>query len=337
MIGFLTGTLTKKGGRGVALCALDGNRIVTRWESAALKEPNWILLNRARTRFFATCEKESGGCDFRGQVCEFSFDKDGMTVLAGSETRGDAPCHLSLSPDERFLYAANYLTGSVAVFPVENGLGSCVQLFNDAPAGCPFRAHAHQTAFMPDGRLLIADLGLDEVIVCAQDAATGLLKEAGRIQIKKATGPRHIALRDADSFYLVHELGGLVSFYRRINGAWSCASMLPSVPDGKPEHAAAAISFCADSARLYVSNRENNCLTEFRTDEGGTPRFSRVIPCAPFPRDFIILPDGRFLVLAQGSNDPAKAVLLGGIELLSAQGERLDFLPFPAAVCAALL
>lgn len=337
MIDFLTGTLTEKGGRGVALCALDGNKIVMRWECAALKEPNWILPNRARTRFFATCEEENGSRDFRGHVCEFSFDEVGMTVSAASQTQGDAPCHLSLSPDERFLYAANYLTGSVAVFSVENGLGPCVQLFNDAPEGCSFRAHAHQTVFMRDGRLMIVDLGLDEVIVCAQDGATGMLSEVERIQIQKDSGPRHIAPRDADSFYLVHEIGGLVSFYQRVNGRWSCACTLPSVPDGKPEHAAAAISFRADLACLYVSNRENNCLTEFRTDDGGMPRFSRVIPCAHFPRDFAALPDGRFLVLAQGSNDPAKAVLLGGIELLSAQGKRLDFLPFPASVCATFL
>ena len=44
-------------------------------------------------------------------------------------TAGGSACHLTLSPDERFLYVANYDDGKLSVFPVMEGkVGPRVQL-----------------------------------------------------------------------------------------------------------------------------------------------------------------------------------------------------------------
>ena len=115
---FLIGTLTKKGGPGVALCELEGDAIKQRWTSNALLEPNWLIKTRAGTRFFATCESDAPDQDgFCGQVCEFSLTETGLSPLRVCFSHGDAPCHLSLSHDERFMYVANYSSGSLAVSP----------------------------------------------------------------------------------------------------------------------------------------------------------------------------------------------------------------------------
>lgn len=339
---FLTGTLTEKNGPGVALCALDGNHLEKRWESGLLKEPNWLLFTRDKKRLFSVCE-DRADTGFSGRVCELSLNENGPTILRAEKTGGDAPCYLALSPDEKFLYCANYASGSIAVFPVEGGLSPRVQLIENHGVGFDKNGrqrgpHMHQITFMPDGAALAVDLGLDALCLYARDAVSGCLTEKTRIPIQKGTGPRHVAYLNENAFYLTCEMGGLVSLLTRENGGWRVRQTLSTLPARyEKTNYASAIRLSADGRALYVSNRGHDTLARYDLSPDGEMTLSGFIPCGAFPRDFIILPDGRFLVADQGGNDPALAKALGGVKLLSPGGEALDFLPLPAAVCIAPL
>ena len=330
---FLIGTLTKKGGQGILRCRLIENQLKTLWIDGTLQEPNWIIAGE-NGHFFSTCEK-----DGRGHVAEWTLTEHGIHVLAMVDAHGDAPCHLVLDKAKRFLYCANYVTGSVAVFPVTDGLHEAVQVVQNT--GCGFDKfgrqagpHMHQVSFMPDGRLLAVDLGLDALCIYEVDAETGRLTEVERLSVQPSgSGARHIIFRDENTFYLSHEMGGLVSLFKKQDGHFARCQTLSTLPSGYTGfNNAAAIRLNAQKNTLYVSNRGHESIAEFALDADGAMTFKRHIFCGFFPRDFLVLPDGRLLVADQGSNDPALAVLNGSLSLLAPDGTLLSSVHVPAAV-----
>ncbi len=330
---FLIGTLTKKGGQGILRCRLNGDRPEILWADGTLREPNWIIAGE-NGHFFSTCEK-----DGRGQVAEWTLTKNGILVSAVCDAHGDAPCHLVLDKEKRFLYCANYGTGSVAVFPVTGGLNKAVQVVRNT--GCGYDKvgrqsgpHMHQVSFMPDGRLLAVDLGLDALCIYQADPQSGTLTEVERLPAEpKGSGARHIIFRDTSTFYLSHEMGGLVSWFKKQDGRFVLLQTLSTLPDGYTGfNNAAAIRLNAQKTKLYVSNRGHDSIAVYALDADGKMTFERHIFCGSFPRDFILLPDGRLLVADQGGNDPASAVRDGSLSLLAPDGSLLSSVPAPAAV-----
>lgn len=103
-------------------------------------------------------------------------------------SRGGAPAYLSLHPSGNWLFAANYLVEApalrpaqaVVVFPIEadGGVGPAVASASHSGhgpvAGRQDAPHPHCALASPDGRfVLVADLGLDQIMVYPFDVQTG--------------------------------------------------------------------------------------------------------------------------------------------------------------------
>ncbi len=52
-------------------------------------------------------------------ACGLEGESSIPRMLNTMPSMGTAPCHISLSADERYLFAANYSSGNVAVYPVQ--------------------------------------------------------------------------------------------------------------------------------------------------------------------------------------------------------------------------
>ena len=83
-------------------------------------DASWLACSHDGRYLYATNEQEPTGS-------VTALDLSGPVVLNKQSTDGGAPTHLSVHPSGRYLLTANYGSGSVAVFPVNNAIGAIVQ------------------------------------------------------------------------------------------------------------------------------------------------------------------------------------------------------------------
>lgn len=204
-----------------------------------------------------------------------------------------AACHVI--QDESYLYTANYHEGIILVYKKTNQGPKLAKRINIAKgAGC------HQILFHGH-YMLVPCLLLDSVKIfdCGNDFV-----QAGELEFAKGTGPRHgIFNQDHSRLFLVSELSNQLFVYTIGDNKNSLDLQLKSVNPILPRDAiysqapaSAAIRLSPDERYLYVSTRFAELITVFGT-EGGTLTQVQQTGCGGIhPRDFILTPDGRFLL-----------------------------------------
>ena len=317
---FLVGTLTREGGCGILHCNLEGNRI-KQDHCVFLTDPNYLIT--VGNRVYSVSSDATG--EFKGCVNELTADRN-MMLLARSETLGNAPCHLCSSPDQRHLYCANYGTGSLSVFSIESGLDVCIQCV--VHEGCgphPVRQtgpHIHHVSFIPGTNYLLAvDLGIDSLVVYRANPQTGILTFHSTTHL--LGGPRHAAYASSSLGYICHELSNEVTVCTISDGVFTPIKTLSTVPYPIEKSTAAAIRVGQAHGHLYVSNRGHGTIAVYDLDVKRMPSSSGYLPAGSFPRDFLVLKDGRFLVADQHT----------GLHVISAGGKTLDFFAQKGTVC----
>jgi 6-phosphogluconolactonase len=247
-------------------------------------------------------------------VSAFAVDRKSgkLTLLHQMPALGEDPCYLSFDKTGKYLLVANYSSGTIAVFPIlaDGHLGEHTALTKDQGAIGPNKErqeapHAHWIETSPDDRFaLVADLGLDEVLVYKFDATTGTLtpNEPAFARLKAGSGPRHAVFYPNGKFvFAVSELSSTAtSFaYDVKKGALkeiATASTLPPGFTGRNDVAEAAVH--PNGKFLYVSNRGNDSIAILSIDQGNrTLAPAGGIPTGgKEPRHFAIEPTGKYLL-----------------------------------------
>ncbi len=331
---FFVGTYTRLGGVGIAACLLDGGKLELKY-SEMLPNATYVILNQKQDRLYAiSSESASGGPG--GSAAAYAVQAGGLRLLSRHDTLGQGPCHLCLSADERFLYTANYQSGSLTVFPLkaDGSLGPQIQLIqHEGRSVHPQRQegpHAHQVSIIPGSNLLCAiDLGIDAVMVYEQDKATGLLALHDRLDVEPGLGPRHLTYGTNGTAFLLHELGNQVSVIQRESGKWKMRQTLPMLPEGYDQKStAAAVRLSADGKRLFASNRGHDSIAVYDVAPDNILALAGIYPTGGgIPRDFVLLDDQTLLIAHQDGDvqlarfHPAKGI------------ETLDTLAMAGAVC----
>lgn len=242
---------------------------------------------------------------------------DGLTVLHLKNNgyqkiqkvsgEGSAPCHVALSPDCSFAVTANYLGGSVSVFPYDKNTGTIgipdvIQFTGKGPderrqAG----PHAHFVTFTPDGRyMIVPDLGADAIhIIPMKDGKPDGLHKTD-LKLTPGSGPRHIVFnRKGNVAYLVSELAGTVTI---IDYDSKTGNLIPRKIvelDPNHAHASADIHLSPDGRFLYASNRRvEDGLVCFSVDLSGDLNRVGFTSTGCHPRNFTITPDGKLVLVA---------------------------------------
>lgn len=90
----------------------------------SLVNPTWVAASNDGTRLYAVTEINGG------HVAAIARDLEtgDLSELNRVSSHGSAPCHATLTMDERFLLVANYTSGTIAVLPVldDGTLGEAV-------------------------------------------------------------------------------------------------------------------------------------------------------------------------------------------------------------------
>jgi 6-phosphogluconolactonase len=255
-----------------------------------------------------------------GAVSAFAIDPASgkLTLLNRQPSSGDGPCHLALDHQGKCLIVANYNNGSIGSYPVgDDGLLSQATGFfqNKGAGSMPQRQdgpHAHCVAISPDDRFaLVADLGLDEVLLYRLNAATARMEanDPRFVKVAPASGPRHLAFHPNGRFlYLINEMGSsIVTFaYDAQAGSLRELQTVSTLPkDFKGQNDDAEIQVHPSGKFVYGSNRGNDSIAVFAVDpKTGTLALVEIVPTkGKTPRGFGIDPTGAYLIAANQNSD----------------------------------
>jgi 6-phosphogluconolactonase len=238
-------------------------------------------------------------------------DPQHPVVINRRPTRGAGPTHISVHPSGRFLFAANYTDGTVAVLRLESdgSVGESTDLVQHI--GTDREPHAHQVLTDPSGRWVVAvDLGADSVFVYRLNLATGKLALHQQLRLPVGAGPRHLAFHPRGRFaYVLGELRSeiTVAAWDAARGRLTPGQVIPTVGPGAPSpNFPAEIAVCRDGRFVYASNRGENSIAAFTVrDQGRRLSLAGSTPTGgDWPRHFTLSPDERWLYVAnQRSNN----------------------------------
>ncbi|MGN1021501.1 MAG: lactonase family protein [Aristaeellaceae bacterium] len=334
---FGTGEVFQGKGEGVYLCAFDGRSVDVRTVIPAVN-PSFVCVDEKHRRLFAVNETGRWQGEEGGGVSQWRYDGQGRFTPEGSWCTGGAdPCHVALSPDGRWLAAANYTGGSLAVFPrdAEGRILPERRLLRHAGRGVhPARQegpHVHSALFDGRGRLFAADLGCDRLACyrCGEDVAP---EPAGDLTAAPGSGPRCGEYSaDGRHLYVIHELDGTVVHYDCTGGSPARRESVSTLPEGYAgANTAADVHLTPDGRCLYATNRGHDSIAMFRVTEGGGLTLLGHQGCGGrTPRNFAIDPSGRYLLVGNQDTDNIAIFAIGEDGRLRQTGD----VPFPSPVC----
>ncbi|MEI7770573.1 MAG: lactonase family protein [Chloroflexales bacterium] len=295
---------------------------------AGVASPSFLALHPDGRRLFAAAET-SVGDEQPASVCALTMARAPWALAdRGSQpSGGDWPCHLTIDATGRWLAVSNYGSGTARLFPIgEAGLGEPGEPLRHAGGGPNAERqegpHAHSAIFAPDNRfLIVADLGIDRLVVYAFDAATGAATRHGEAPARPGAGPRHMAFHPSGQLlYVSNELDNTVTAYayNPAAGALAPGEVLPTLPVATATSYVSDIHLAPAGDRLYVANRGHNSIAVFDVGAGGELAPLATRPCGgDWPRNFAIAPDGRHILVAnQHSGDLSVLPLLAGPEAI---------------------
>lgn len=254
-----------------------------------------------------------------GAVSAFALNRSSglLAPLNQQLTHGEGPCYVSVDSAGKWLLAANYRSGNVAVFPIQAdgrlGAATSVVQHQGGSVHPERQAGPHAHSVIPDPAnqyVLVADLGLDKIMLYRFDTARGVLtpNDPPWAATQPGAGPRHLVFHpNGRFFYSVNELGSTVMAwtYDATRGVLHELHTLPTLPQGFAGVSYVAHVQVAPSGRfLYVSNRGHDSLAIFAIGESGALAYVAHVPTlGQWPRHFAIDPTGKLLLAAnQHSN-----------------------------------
>ena len=315
----------------------------------ATENPSFLVPAPSGRALYAVNEVTTYGGRPTGTVSAFARDRESGALTAigeRRESRGAAPCYLSLDRSGRFLFVANYVGGSVAVLPIlaDGALGDATSSVQHAGRGPhPQRQtgpHAHCIVPDPANRfVLVADLGIDRVLVYGFDDRAGVLSRAPVAEgvLAPGAGPRHLVFHPGGrAVYVTNELDSTVTTFRYdpATGALAATQTVPAL--GEPfagRNAPADVHVHPSGRFLYMSNRGPDSISAFAIDRAtlGLRLVQSVSTEGAWPRNFALDPSGRFLLVANQRSDSV-VVLRVDPETgrLASTGQRIEI---PAPTC----
>ncbi len=239
-----------------------------------------------------------------GEVVSFHIQKNGSLIqTAHKKVFGDSPCYVSAG--DNHLYTANYSSGSISEFIIEEDgridhpPKIIVHYGHSSNTKRQSEPHVHQTLLTPDRKMLaVCDLGIDAVCFYPT-GARGIQEEPKRFKTPQGMGPRHLAFGKEDNWYVITELSAEVLFIKGYEKKGEMIQRVSLAEDSRIESYAGAIALSPDGDSLLCTLRGEDTLILFSIDKEGKLGNKKVYPAhGKWPRDGVFSPDGKYVLAA---------------------------------------
>lgn len=299
--------------------------------AAETPSPSWLTLHPSGKYLYAVNELSNYEGN-SGSVTAFAIDPSTHELRAlNTVNSGSAgPAHMSLDAAGRFAFVANYVGGSIAVFPVhpDGQLDSACFTHKDTDSLGPKQAaatappgsfaisghdatHAHMIQPDPQNRfVLYADLGQDRIYVFRFDSSNGQLTPAATpfVSLPPGDGPRHFAFHpNGRWFYSIQEEASTIALFRydAETGALAHQQTISTLPAGYAgTNYCSEIVIAANGRFLYGANRLHDSIATFAIRSDGMLSHIDDTPTqGDYPRHLALAPWGRFLYSCNQRSD----------------------------------
>lgn len=275
-------------------------------------EEMFLALDPDRNRLY-TVQQTEGGLISAYRVDESTGELDRINRQSSGSS---GPCYVSVDRDGRYVFAANYHGGTVAMLPIRNdgGLAEATDVVtHEAPTDDPDRdPHPHSIATGPRNEYVyVPDLGLDRVMIYRIDTENDRLRPAETpfVELHAGAGPRHFDIHPNERYvYVVNESDSTVAVFRQNHetGVLESVETVDTVPSGFDDDSYCGhISLHPSGDWLYASNRGHDSIVIFDVD-AETGRLD-VVDHEPtrghWPRHFAIDRSGRYLYVENRRDD----------------------------------
>jgi|GEM_PF-333003 len=297
--------------------------------------PDCLVVNAAGDRMYSSNETDRFGDAKQGSVSSFAINpRDGqLTLLNTVASEGDGPTYVSIHPSGRYLFVANYFSGSIAVLPIlaDGRLGKATDIQRGEGNVGPTKAtnsppgsfaisghdgsHAHMIQSDATGRYVLhVDLGMDRIFVWKFDAMLGTLSSntPASVSLPPGDGPRHFDFHPNGRWlYSIQEEGSTIVLfdYDGDAGRLTQRQTVPSLPPGfKGSNFCSEILVSEDGRFVYAGNRLHDSIGIFAIQSDGTlQQIGNEWTRGDYPRSFNFDPSGRFLYVCNQRADNVTA------------------------------
>lgn len=305
----------------------------------AADNPSFLAMDPSQKYLY--CVNELGTDDAGqplGRVSAYRIDASNgeLTLINTQSTKGSWPCHCSVHPSGRYLFASNYGTGSFSVYPLldDGAIGEMSDQFKaesngQGPDGVRQEgSHAHMMLTGPGAHHVFGvDLGADRILALQLDMDSGTLTPGPvpYANVASGNGCRHMVFHpDSNYAYVLNELSSTVDvldFYPE-RGSFIQIQTLSTLPEDTPfarpafnpdnpgdvpegSNTTAEIRIHPKGRWVYATNRGMNSIAMYRVDpqSGRLTSIGWVSTEGEIPRGMNIEPSGSFLYVGNQNSD----------------------------------
>ena len=315
---FGTGDVLQGKGEGIYLYKMDSEtgKLTHVFTTKGVPNPSYLTLSPCGRFLYCVNELKEYEGQPSGAASAFAVEPDGLRFLNSRSTGGTDPCHVNVNSKNTHVTVANFMSGSVRVFPIEKdgSLGEGGRFFqHEGQSVHPTRQkgpHAHSLVFdIEENYAFVPDLGIDRLVVYKTDfKGKGLEESHGFYASSPGGGPRHCVFHPSDNYcYVINELDLSVSALD-YNGAGELihrqtVSLVPACAD-KGNSIGADIQILPDGRCVYASVRGLDTLSVLKVEPDGSLSLKEAFPSrGKTPRSFEVTPDGKYLLAANQDTD----------------------------------
>jgi 6-phosphogluconolactonase len=279
-----------------------------------LISPSWLALHPRLSILYALERQLELDNRAEGALSSYHIDEESgqLTCTSRQSSMGGGPCHVSVHPSGRHAFAANYRSGHLVAFPLDEfgrveAVDRIIQHTGSSVHPRQNSARPHQVCPSANGQyVMVTDLGLDQILTYPTDPIDGALAgvPAHSVSFPPGTGPRHLAWHPSGKFVFasgelsstlcVLELNDEDGRLRYL----SSQSTLPAEYAGPP-NAPGEVLVHPSGRIVYVSNRGHDSIAVFSFDEatGMANLLGTQHTQGERPHNFALDPAGAFLVV----------------------------------------
>lgn len=201
-------------------------------QAAKLAEPTYLAVTPHKIVYAIEQHGEKSG------IASFRLTPDQkLHSLSKYLSWNAAPVHVNLIPGQSLVLVSNYRSGLAQIFrQSDTGRLTLTDTFQNVGQGVlpqQNTSHIHFMGLTPDSRLVILDLGTDQIFTFNIDLSSGrLLTRQAVFHCRPGFGPRHLVFHGNHAFVL-GELASTVAVlvYDPTTGQFTQKQLISTIPD----------------------------------------------------------------------------------------------------------
>ncbi|MCT6925560.1 lactonase family protein [Metasolibacillus sp.] len=307
-VSLVIGTYQKAQAKALQIVTFNTEKLTIKWQIGVAEIDSPSFVEVYQSTIFAVSEEEAGF------IYSYHYDGQQLTMLSRQSTHGAAPCYIRYDASKRALYVTNYVSGSIAVFTVNEQfeIQPCKQLIQHTGSSVNVErqeaAHAHSIEILPFATdyKIVQDLGCDTISLYFTEP-DGMLTLVNTFQMPLGNGPRHVAFhKEHKLVYVLSELTSTVDVLQFDENklTFELIQTIATLPKGfLGENTGADIHISPAEDYLFASNRGHDSITIFTIDAQGQLAWHQCMHTGgETPRNFAVISDDLLVIGNQNTD-----------------------------------